>query len=194
MAATPALEIAPNFEIHTSYHNDLFLLRTRVLVNGENTEIRSVREGDYEGPVLNFCHFGDTVSTTLSMISDTVSPILVQYGVYHVVTVYYEQSPLFHVMFSSESCLKNFIGAIGEVKSALEPKFQSLLSHNLKTESAHQLTVEVQPQLFIVSPNRPKTKGAQCCVVTAENSSKIVTRWKESKLFDFGSLYQEDGM
>ena len=61
MAATPALEIAPNFEIHTSYHNDLFLLRTRVLVNGENTEIRSVREGDYEGPVLNFCHFGDTV-------------------------------------------------------------------------------------------------------------------------------------
>ena len=49
--ATQRFEIVvdPNFEIHTSYHNDFFLLKTRVLVNGVNTEIRSVdvREGKY---------------------------------------------------------------------------------------------------------------------------------------------------
>ena len=56
------IDVDPNFEIHTSYHNDFFLLRTRVLVNGENTEIRSVKEGKYEGPVLNFRHSGTTVS------------------------------------------------------------------------------------------------------------------------------------
>ena len=186
------IDVDPNSEIHTSYHNDFFLLRTRVLVDGENTEIRSVREGKYEGPVLNLRHSGSTVSTKLRLIASTVSPILVQYGVYHVDTFYYEQSPLFHVVFSSESCLKNFILAMGEVKSALEPKLQSLFSSI--PESAQQLTVEVQPDLFLVSPNRQETKGAEVHLVTAENCSYILARWKDSKLFDFGALYQEEGI
>ena len=188
------LEIDPNFEIHTSYYNDFFLLRTRVLVNGENTDIRSIREGKYEGPVLNFRHSGSTVSTKLSSISKTVSPTLVQYGVYHVGTFYYEQSPLFHVVFSSESCLKNFVLTIGEVKSAVEPKLKSLFSNNLKTKSEQQLTVEVQPELFLVSPSRQKTKGAEVHLVTAENCSDFVVHWKDSKLFEFGALYSEEGM
>ena len=189
------IEVDPDFNIHTSYHNDFFLLRTRVLVNGDNTDIRSVKEGKYEGPVLNFLHSGSPVSTTLSSISRTVSPILVQYGVYHVDTFYYEQSPLFHVVFSSESCLKNFILVIKEVKSALEPKLQSLfLKSVLQAESAQQLIVEVQPDLFLVSPNRQETKGAEVHLVTVENCSDFVTRWKNSKLFDFGALYQEKGI
>ena len=189
------LEVDPDFNIHTSYHNDFFLLRTRVLVNGANTEIRSVREGKYEGPVLNFRHSGTTVSTKLSSISRIVSPILVQYGIYHVDTFYYEQSPLFHVVFSSESCLKNFILATEEVKSALESQLQSLLLKSaLQVESAQQLTVEVQLDLFLVSPNRQETKGAEVHLVTAENCSSLVTRWKDSKLFDFGALYQEKGI
>ena len=188
------LEVDPDFNIHTSYHNDFFLLRTRVLVNGENTEIRSVREGKYEGPVLNFLHSGSTVSTKLHLIASTVSPVLVQFGVYHVDTFYYEQSPLFHVIFSSESCLKNFILGIEEVKSALEPKLQSLFLSVLQAESAQQLTVEVQPDLFLVSPNRQETKGPEHHLVTVENCSDFVTHWRDSKLFDFGALYQEKGM
>ena len=82
------LKVDPDFNIHTSYHDDFFLLRTRVLVNGENTEIRSVREGKYEGPVLNFPHSCSTVKMKLLSISQTVSPILVQYGVHHVDTFY----------------------------------------------------------------------------------------------------------
>ena len=187
------LDVDPSFEIHTSYHNDFFLLRTRVLVNGESTAIRSVREGKYEGPVLNFRHSGSTLK--LHLVASTVSPVLVQYGVYHVDTFYYEQSPLFHVVFSSESCLKNFILAIKDVKSALEPKLQSLFLKSVpQAESAQQLTVEVQPDLFLVSPNRQETKGAEHHLVTVENCSDFVTCWKDSKLFDFGALYQEEGI
>ena len=161
-----------------------------MLVNGQNTEIRSVNEG----PALHFCHSGNTFSTTLSSISNTISPTLVDYGVYHVNMFYYEQSPLFHVLFSSESCLKNFILAIEEVTSVLEPQLQSLLSHNLRTESPQQLTVNVHLDLFLVSPDQKLAKGAKVHLVTAENCSTSVTRWKHSKLFDFGPLYQEEGM
>ena len=189
------LEVDPSFDIHSSYHNDFFLLRTRVLVNGENTEIRSIKEGKYEGPVLNFRRHsaaGSTVNTKLRLIAGIVSPILIQHGVYHVDTFYYEQSPLFHVVFVSEYCLKKFILAIEEVKSALEPKLQSLFLN--QTESAQNLTVEVQPDLFLVSPNRQEVKGAELHLVTAENCSSFVAHWKDSKLFDFGSLYQERGI
>ena len=188
------IDVDPNFEIHTSYHNDFFLLRTRVLVDGENTEIRSVKEGKYEGPALNFRHSCSAFSTKLRLVASIVSPILVQFGVYHVDTFYYEQSPLFHVVFSSESCLKNFVLAMGEVKSALETKLHSLfLNSVLQAESAQQLTVEVQPDLFLVSPNQQETKGAKVHLITRENCSSIVTQWKDSKLFDFGALYQEEG-
>ena len=82
------LEVDPSTSfkvaIHSSYHNDFFLLRTRVLVNGVNTEIRFVREDKYEGPVLNFRHSGSTVSTKLYLIARTASLVLVQYGVYHI--------------------------------------------------------------------------------------------------------------
>ena len=189
------IEIDPDFEIHTSFHNDFFLLRIRVLVNGENTEIRSIGKAKYKGPVLNFSHSGSTISTKLHLISSTVSPILVQYGVYHVDTFYYEQSPLFHVVFSSESCLKNFILAMGEVQSALELKLQSLFSYNLETESLQQLTiVKVQADLFLVSPVHKMAKGAEVQLVTAENCSTFLNRWKDSKLFEFGTLYQEKGI
>ena len=184
------IDVDPNFEIHTSHHKNFFLLRTRVLVNGENTEIWSVREG----PALHFCHSGNTFSTTLSSISNAISPTLVDYGVYRVNMFYYEQSPLFHVVFSSDSCLKNFILAIGEMKSVLEPQLQSLLSHNLRTELLQQLTVNVHLDLFLVSPNQKLAKGAEVHLVTAENWSTAATSWKHSKLFDFGPLYQEEGV
>ena len=193
-------DVDPNFDIHTSYHNDFFLLRTRVLVNGENTEIRSVLEGKYEQPGLNFCHSGSTICTTLWSITNIISSFLPEYGVYHVDTFYYEQSPLFHVVFSSESCLRKFLQEIGNFKYTMELELLSTLSECLKscrvceTELLQHFTVEVQLDLFLVSPNRQETKGAEVHLVTAENCSSLVTHWKDSKLFDFGALYQEKGI
>ena len=89
-------EVDADFNIHTSYHKDFFLLRTRVLVNGENATITSVKEGSYEDPVMSFCHGGSTISTKLWSIANTISPILHKCGVYHVDTFYYEKSPLLH--------------------------------------------------------------------------------------------------
>ena len=190
------IEVDSDFNIHTSYHNDFFLLRTKVLVNGENATITSVKEGVYEEPVLNFRHGGTTISAKLWSLTSTLSPVLAQYGVYHVNTFYYEQSPLFHLVFSSESSLRLFLVKISKVRSAMQSELQSVLmktSHVDQTES-QSFTVKVQPELFLVSPNLQKTTGAELHLVTTENCSNFVTRWKNSKLFDFGSLYQVEGM
>ena len=183
MQRTVDLESDPEFRIHTTYHSDFFVLRTEVKVNGESTD---VKESGVEGPVLKFRHSKNTIST-LRQIANTIAPILRRYGVCHVDMFYYEQSPLFHVVFSSESCLTTFLIAIGEVKSDLETCLPSLFSSQYST-------VDVQPELYLVSPNQEKTKGAEIYRLTADNCSGLVTRWKKSNLFDFGLLYQVEGI
>ena len=191
-------EIDPVFNIRTSYHNDFFLLRTKVLVNGENATI-TYKEGSYEDPVMSFCYGGSTISTKLWSIENTISPILHKCGIYHVDMFYYEQSPLFHVVFSSESCVMKFLQEIQAVKNAMQVELNSVLFRSVKTSRVHKtasqsFTVKVQPELFLVSPNRQERKGAELHLVTTENCSLFVTRWKNSKLFDFESLYQAEGM
>lgn len=63
---------------------------------------------------------GVTIAVIYSFGQNTILPLLHKCGVYHVDTVYYDQSPLFHVSFGSESCLKKFLLEIGYVKFAME--------------------------------------------------------------------------
>ena len=185
-------EIDPEFNIRTSYHNDFFLLRTKVLVNGENATITSVKEGSYEDPVMSFCHGGSIISTKLWSVENTISSILHTYGIYHVDMFYYEQSPLFHVVFSSESCLKKFLQEIGDVKRLVQVELLSILSEYLtETDSPQWLTTIVQPDLFLVSPSRQEAGEAEVHLVTAENCSTFVVHWKDSKMFHFASLHWE---
>ena len=189
------MEVDPGFKIHTSYHNDFFILRTVVFINGESGEICSIKEGSCEVLTLNF---SCGISVKLWVIVNALSPVLHRYGVYHVDTYSHEQSPLFHVVFSSESCLKKFLHAIDEIASALESHLLSLFSRDLKNLQGDVikagLNVKVQPNLFLVSPNHQKMDGAaELHLVTAENCSTFVTRWKDSKLFDFGALFQKEG-
>ena len=106
-------------------------------------------------------------------------------------TFYYERSPLFHVVFSSELCLEKFLLETDRIKYAMQV---ALLSVLLESNSSHNLVVEVQPELFLVSPNRHKTKGVDLYPVAKGNYSTFANHWKSSELFDFGSLYQEEGM
>ena len=183
-------EVDSDFNLHTSYHNDFFVLRTTVLVNGENTsEIGSVKEGSYENPVMKFCHGDITINVWL--IVSAISPVLHDHGVYHVNTFYYEQSPLFHVEFRSETDLKKFLLEIGDVEHRMEVELLSMLSKILKTE---RLAIIVQPELYLVSPNREKPGEAELYLMTAENCSDFVDRWKDSKLFTFASLHWKRGM
>ena len=188
------IEVDSDFNIHTSYHSDFFLLRTKVLVNGENATIKSVKEGSYEEPVMSFCHGGGTISTKLWLIANTISPILHKCGIYHVDTFYYEQSPLFHIVFSSESCLKKFLQKVEMVSYAMQLELISLFKKSVETESSQGWLIVVEPELFLVSPNLQNTKGADLHLVTAENCSTFMSRWKDSKLFDFDSLYGKKGM
>ena len=144
---------------------------------------------------MSFCHGESTISTKLWSIKNTISPILYKCGIYYVDMFYYEQSPLFHVVFSSEPCVMRFLQEIQTIKIAMQVELHLVLFRSMKASqtASQSFTVKVQPELFLVSPNQQERKGAELHLVTTENCSCFVTCWKNSKLFDFGSLYEEEG-
>ena len=80
------------------------------------------------------------------------------------------------------------------VKYAMQLDLLSLFLKSMGAKSSQDWLIVVEPELFLVSPNLQNTKGADLHLVTAENCSTFISRWKDSKLFDFDSLYGEKGM
>ena len=191
--ATQRVEMESDFNLHTSYHKDFFLLRARVLVNGENTKITSVKKGSDEDPVMSFCHDSRTFTTKLWPIANTISPLLQNFGIHHVLNTFYsKQSLLFHVTFSSVLHLEKFFLEISEVQCTMKQTVLSMISSIHGIESPQSITVEVQHDLFLVSPDlHTDAKGAELYLVTPENCSSSATHWKNSKLLDFESLFQD---
>ena len=80
------------------------------------------------------------------------------------------------------------------VKYAMQLDLLSLFLKSMGTKSSQDWLIVVEPELFLVSPNWRNTKGADLHLVTTENCSTFISRWKDSKLFDFDSLYGEKSM
>ena len=80
------------------------------------------------------------------------------------------------------------------VSYAMQLELISLFKKSVETESSQGWLIVVEPELFLVSPNLRNMKGADLHLVTAENCSTFMSRWKDSKLFDFDSLYGKKGM
>ena len=86
---------------------------------------------------------------------------------------------------------------MGSIKFGMEQELLSVFSEYIETTrilSPQRLSVEVHPELFLVSPNLQKTKGADMYLITADNASTFAAHWKNSKLFEFGPLCKEGGM
>ena len=99
----------------------------------------------------------------------------------------------FHIAISSESCLKKFLLEIANIKFGMEQELLSILSWNhthFKTESPQRLSVKVYPELFLISPNLQKTKGAD----RSHCSRKCLRLLEKQQVVWFWILVQEEDM
>ena len=181
--------------IHTCYRNSFFLLRIPVTVSGKPVEIQLCQGS----PILTCQHSGQDLSVSLSTISRKVAPLLLKHGVYHVDTFYYEQVPLFSVVFSSKASLKRFLSlASGQVKSELECAIGKEFTKQLKLPSPDATLSSSQPSQFEVCMNiesyliTPDRQGGDADVqqVTLANYSYYSSKWQDSQIFTFAHIFQ----
>ena len=180
--------------IHTCYHSSFFLLRTPLTVCGKPVEIR-LHKGS---PALTYHHSEQECRVSLSAMSHKVAAVLLKHGVYHVDTFYYEQVPLFSVVFSSKASLKRFLTVTsGRVKKELESAIGEEFTKQLTpisdgTSSNSRLShfeVCINIESYLVTPDRQEGT-ADVQLVTLANYSHYSSEWQKSRMFEFAHIFQ----
>ncbi len=176
------------FTPYSAYHSSFFLLRTSVTICGQQAVIEYTTSGQL---TLN-CR-NPSLSVAFPSFFAKVEEILKKYGVSNVGNFFCEDVPLYQVSFPSEHHMRQFLQVrprvqteLASLLSATFSEVQSAASHIVPDQSA---PTAVQTELFLISPDTLK-KDAQVVNVTLENCSTCMILWKESELFDFGSLFR----
>ena len=174
--------------IHTCYHSSFFLLRTPVTVGGKPVEIQ-LHKGI---PGLTYYHSEQECRVSLSAMSRKVAAVLLKHGVYHVDTFYYEQVPLFSVVFSSKASLKRFLTAASgrvqrELESVIGEEFTKQLTRSNSQPSYFKVSINIES--YLITPDRQEgTADAQ--LVTLANYSHYSSEWQNSRMFEFARIFQ----
>ena len=197
--------------LHTCYYKKFFLLRMSVKVNGKPTQVTLNSRGY---PVLQYYsedeETGIDIKLNMSVVSRLVTHELVNYGVYHVDTYYYDNVPIFSVTFALKAQLEKFLRSNNtEVKVAIDrllgEEFQKEYTEILKktsklsvnTDSTLHLNTEILKKtskllvntdstLHLITPcesNKPTVVR-----VTLANFSTLRCTWQQSELFTFRDI------
>ena len=174
--------------LHTCYYKKFFLLRMSVKVNGKPTQVTLNSQGY---PVLQYYSEDEEtgIDINMSVVSKLVTHELVNYGVYHVDTYYFDNVPIFSVTFAFKAQLEKFLRSNNtQVKVAVDrllgEEFQKRYTEIMKKTS--KLSVNTDSTLHLITPceyNKPTVVR-----VTLANFSTLRCTWQQSELFIFRDI------
>ena len=201
----PSEAIPIQFNLHSCYYNDFFLLRTLIVVNGTPAEIKIDPSG-----TSRIQHSESGIDYPLSSLVPGVAITLSEnHRVYHIDTFCHKQVALFSVVFPSQSGLRKFLESKEKVESDLAELFSTqfktvpmasqqtpvqanerLVSGQDQSGQESQLQVSINAELFLASPARSTEQEGQppeVRKVTLATFEHFIEKWQQSKLFDFDS-------
>lgn len=174
--------------IHTTYYNSFFLLRTPVVINGQQATVGS----DEKGWLTLNCRYPAVGVTFDSLITD-INVILQTHGMENVTNYWCEEVPLFEVKLSSQKDLKQLLSLEDKIKEDLASKIATRMSTQLHSCDPSVpppgLSVLVQPQVYLLIPDS-QCKDGKVIKVTKENMATCITLCAESDLLNFGALFR----
>ena len=176
------------FTPYSTYYGSFFLLRVPVTINEQAAVIEYSQSGE-----LTINSRDPKHGFPLSSVSADLKAILKENGVTDVGHLFCEEAPLYQVTFSSEDSLRKFLSSMPKVQDDLGSLFSAKLTESqtssLPTHCSQPLLTTVGTELFLITPNMV-TRDASMDHVTLDNCSTCMTLWKESRLFDFDSLFR----
>lgn len=186
-----------DFNTHASFYSSSFMLRVPVFLNQNLVKITSLKHR----PVFNLEYLSTSISIPLADFFEKVTCILKRHSVYHVSGFYHDRVPLFSLVFASESSLKQFLSEANATQSELESAFAEKIilsiakkSTALEPHSPSSVPVEIrQMELHFLSPDNEDKGKAKVCQVTLTNYRYCINSWRESKSFDFLSIFRDQG-
>jgi len=173
----------PKSSRHTIYYQSFFLLRVSLVINDRPARIFS-DDGHF---TITCCGYS-TVSITFDTLTTHVNAVVKEYGLEGVSNYWCENVPLFELKLSSDENFKRFLHSEGKVQSDLASRIGTMLVQQRKLPS--QGAVSVHTEVYMLTPD-PERKDASIIQVSSQNLAKCIATWRESKVFDFGTLFHE---
>ena len=186
------LQLKLKHPIRTTYYKNFFLLRTEIVVNGQNAQIGV----DSRGWLTLNCRNPKAEVTFDSLVTD-VSEVLQQHGLPAVSNYWCEEVPLFELKGTSQEELQKLLSLEGEIKEELALKIgtrmraqlQSPADHSDPPPPPHSIHVLVQPQLYLLIPDHTHTDGKPI-LIEKKNFADCMALFGESGMFDFGAVFR----
>ena len=176
--------------IHTVFHNNFFLLRTEVVINGQYAEVGSNRKGWL---TLNSCN--PKVAVTFDSLVNDVNEVLQGNGMEGVTNYWCEEVPLFEVKVSSKGDLKRLLHFRDKLKERLASKIATRMTAQLQAPNHSapppSLHVQVQSQVYLLIPDSQRKDG-RIIEVTKDNIEPCMNlcMHEDNAVFDFAALFK----
>lgn len=187
MSAIQLQQNVPNLTYKT-YHKNFFILRTDVVVNGQQAQV----DVDENGWLTLNCR-NPKVGVTFDALVTEVNDVLHQHGLHGISNYWCEDVPLFELKGTSPNELQKLLSLEGEIQKELalkiNMKMKTALQHSAMSGSPPSLHVLVQPQLYLLIPDYTHMDG-KLIPITKTNISECMTLFGESMLFDFGAVFR----
>jgi len=173
--------------IHTTLYHNLFLLRTEVVINGQQAVVESDRKG-----WLTLNSRNPKAGVTFDSLVTDVNEVLRRHGMEGVTNYWCEEVPLFELKVSSHEDLKKLLSIERKVKEELSSKITTHMTAQLQSPDdgvlVHvQVHVQVQPQVYLLIPDYVNRSG-KTILVTKENITTCMSLFGNSFVLDFGAL------
>ena len=171
----------PRSSPHTTYYQSFFLLRVPLVINDQPVQISS----DDGHLTISCCY--SPVTITFDTLTTEVNAVVKKYGLEGVSNYWCENVPLFELKLPSHENLKRFLRySKGKVQSELASRIATMLTQQRKLPNLG--AVSVHTEVYMLTP-RPERNDASIIRVTSQNLAKCIATWRESKVFDFGTLF-----
>ena len=174
----PKLRSSP----YTTYHLNIFLLRVHLTINDQPAQITISNDGH----LTIGCRY-PPVSFTFNSLTTEVETIVQKYGLEGVSNYWCEDVPLFELKVPSQDGLKRLLRSEERVQKDLESRITAMLAQ--QQQLPESVAVYADAEVYMLTP-LPEGKDASITRVTSENLAKCTTEWKESEVFNFGTLFR----
>ena len=177
--------------IHTNYYSNFFLLRTEIIVNGEQAQV-----GTDERGWLTVNSQSMKVGVTFDSLVTDMNDVLQQHGLHGVSNYWCEEVPLFELNGTSPLELQKLLSLessiCGHLASKLSTRMKDIQQES-EVRTAEELRldvrVEVHSQIYLIIPDYAQKDG-RLVQLTKDNFTGCVEVFVASPVFDFGALFR----
>ena len=171
--------------LHAALYGSFFLLRTEVVINGQQALI--VPDG--EGWLTLNCRYPEVGVSFDSLVTD-VNEIMYRHGMKAVIECLYGEVPLFKIKVTSKKDLEKLVSLERKIKRDLASRIAAHMTAELDhSASPSSLHVQVEPQVYLLIPDYV-TKDVKIIRVTKDNVPLCMALFQESKVFDFDAAFR----